>query len=222
MDQDYSNSPITMTEDASDDLYSQQQASPRKKIIMFLLLGLILLTAVFTIVNLSSKKSQPEKTAENTQETQNIDDAVSKTPTQIPQPTISTPQTSLSIQPENISLTVGQESQIKVMLTEVPVTALDIEISYDPQMLEIIELKNGSLFANIIRNQIKDGKIIYSASIDPQMKDNLSEGEVFTLQVKALQSSNAVLEFDSNNTITALAGRNTLGSANGAKLAIDL
>lgn len=132
------------------------------------------------------------------------------------------PKTSLSLSPASAELTVGQTQEITVSLTDVPVTAIDVVLTYDPTTFSVSNVTNGDIFGRVIRNTVEDGKVIFSASVLPEKKDALSEGDVLTFTVKALNSSgSAFIAFDPTETITALGGENTLGVTTGATFTID-
>lgn len=127
------------------------------------------------------------------------------------------PTTTLSIVSTSKTLKQGTTEKVTVNLEKTPVTAIDIVLNYDPNLLTVSNIENGTVFARVIRKKIETGKIIYSAAIDTASKTALQTGPVFSFSIRALKSAgSAKITFDPSQTITALNGENTLGSSLGA------
>lgn len=139
-----------------------------------------------------------------------------------PTPMVSAkPGTELSIAPANQTLGVGQEAKITVVLSKVPVTAADVVITYDPEVVAVSAVQNGAVFERVIRNKVDNGKLIFSASVSPENATQIKEGVVMTFMVKTLAISTGTrLDFDPTATITALNGQNTIGQVMGAAITI--
>ena len=121
------------------------------------------------------------------------------------------PSTSLSMTVDNQSLRVGTPSTVSVNLAQLPVSAADIVLTYDPAVLTISNIKNGVVFDRIIRRSIQNGTVTFSAAVSPEKKDQLTEGTVMSFTVAPLKAGSTTIAFDSAKTITAVNGVNTVG-----------
>ncbi len=145
-------------------------------------------------------------------------------------PTSQTPQqqvpqeqnvTTLTVSPNQKTLKVGESQIVEVTLDKLPVPAADIVIQYDPAVLQVANVKNGTVFQRIIKNNVSEGKIVYSGSINTDGETQPETGVLFTFSVKALkESAQTLLTFDPVATITALNGDNTLGQTIGGEYKI--
>lgn len=198
------------TQTLKQDLKDFQKLNPqRKAIIILVIVGLFVLSIVVGSYLSKGKQSTTEEITNTT---------ITQAPEQTEQK--EGPTTNLTLSPKNSSLTVNGTKKIDVVITEEPVTATDIVITYDPEAVEVSGLVNGNVFSKMIRNKIEDGMITYSASIDPSNPKNISTGTVFSFTVKALKAGSTVLDFNQSETITAVNGNNTLGTTTGSQLDI--
>ncbi len=124
------------------------------------------------------------------------------------------PMTILTLSPASLSLTKGQKQTVTLSLSNVPVTAIDIVLTYDPAVLTVGSLQNGSVFDRVIRQTVGNGKIVYSGAVSPEKKNMLKTGVVLTFSVTPKVMGTGTISFDRTKTITALNGGNTLGSTN--------
>jgi len=134
----------------------------------------------------------------------------------------STNSTQLSIKPQDEIMKIGEERVISVHMTGTPVTAADMVLTFDPQVLEVSAVTNGDMFAKEIYNKVEDGKMYFSvaqnvdgAGVKPKRTSDL----VFNFTIKALKKIETTkIEFSLDETITAEDGKNTLGVAQPAEI----
>ncbi|MFS8158984.1 MAG: cohesin domain-containing protein [Candidatus Roizmanbacteria bacterium] len=140
------------------------------------------------------------------------------------QPSVS-PQnkTRLTLVGNTSKLKVGKQELYKVELTDLPVAAVDIVLKYDPTLIEVTSVKAGTAFPQVIKNTIDKvkGQILFSSAIPTSNTTGSAQGEILSFMIKPLKSiTKASIDFDTQNTITALNGENTLSSAKGIILEI--
>lgn len=128
----------------------------------------------------------------------------------------------LTLEPSNTSLTVGQPTQIKVVLSKVGADALDVVINYDPAIFAISALTKGTSYPNYPLLRTDKGKVMISASVTPDKKISPAPPvTVATFTVTPLKKTSASLDFDSKNTIVALGGENVTGLLTGGKYKLE-
>lgn len=126
--------------------------------------------------------------------------------------------TTLTVSPAQKTLKVGESQTVEVTLDKLPVPAADIVIEYDPAVLQVANVKNGAVFQRIIKNNVSEGKITYSGSINTDGETQPETGVLFSFTVKGLKEApQTLLKFDPLATITALNGDNTLGQTIGGE-----
>ena len=128
--------------------------------------------------------------------------------------------TQLMIKPQVSTLKPGESTQVSVDLTGTPSQAIDVIITFDATLVKVSDIVNGTIFPDILRNEVKESELVVSAAVDPNNPSNLKAGTVFTFTVTALEAGSATLEFNKDITITANNGVNTLGSAEPVALTI--
>ncbi len=184
------------------DLNQLKGLPTQKKTVILLLIGFLFIASV--VVGSLMSRNKADKTATTTQEQAGTD-------------TQTAPSTTLTLSPAETTLKVGQSTTMTVDLASVPVAATDIVIAFDQEIFTVSDVKNGNVFARVIRNKVEEGKLVFSASVDPNDAENLKEGKVLTFKLTAKkQADSALLQFVQGDTITALNGDNTLGVTNGA------
>lgn len=184
------------------DLNQLKTLPTQKKTVILLLIGFLFIASVVVGSLMSRGKTN---------------DAASMKKDQTSTGAQTTPSTTLTLSPAETTLRVGQSTTMTIDLASVPVAATDIVLSFDPEILSVSDVKNGDVFARVIRNKVEDGKLVFSASVDPNNAENLKAGKVLTFKVTAKKASDsALLQFVQGDTITALNGENTLGVTNGA------
>ncbi len=130
--------------------------------------------------------------------------------------------TQLSIEPKDEIVKVGESRLMSVHLKGSSVTAVDIVLNYDPAMLEVSDVTNGTAFGRVIINKVEKGKIYFSAAQDvtnAQKVNKNDDGAVFGFKVTALKKTEtAKIEFSLDETITAENGENKLGITQSASI----
>jgi hypothetical protein len=147
---------------------------PRKT--LALISGLVLVTVVLFIVAVRTNKQ-----------------ASQIPPTQVPvaqQPT--TPAHSvLSLSPNPITVAPGQQGSVDVNIdtSDNAVTAVQLEIAYDPNIIGDVQVKSGALFTKpvvlINKNDPKTGRFTYAYGISPNSPTVKGTGSVATITFTA-------------------------------------
>lgn len=185
-----------ITKTLKQDLKDLKKLDPQTKVYVIIFIILIFIASILTSSSFISPGNSPSA-AETENQTENITEE---------------PTTTLSITPSSDTLSVGDVIAVSVILSKTPVTAVDISLSYDPKVFGVSDIKKGSVFPTLLNQKIEAGKIIVSASIDPEGAKNPTTGDVFSFSLKALvPSENSLIQFDKELTTTAVAGENTLG-----------
>ncbi|KXK11201.1 MAG: hypothetical protein UZ22_OP11002000405 [Microgenomates bacterium OLB23] len=128
--------------------------------------------------------------------------------------------TKLSLKPQAMQLKKGESTQVTVELSGSPSQAADIVVTFNPKLVKVSEVANGTVFSDILRSEVQDNQIVVSSAVDPNNPTNLKEGVLFSFTVTALASGDATLDFNKDLTITAHSGTNTLGTAEPVTLSI--
>ena len=140
------------------------------------------------------------------------------------------PSTTLSITPDSHTMTVGETVDLEVVLSDITVVSADVVLTYDPEVFEITNLTNGTVFPKQIKDSDEEeidneeGRVNYHGTVaaTKDAADNTSEGTVFTITAKALSETEAAtIGFDLDRTKTALGGNNTLGLTVGSIISVQ-
>ncbi|OGK21520.1 hypothetical protein A3C23_04755 [Candidatus Roizmanbacteria bacterium RIFCSPHIGHO2_02_FULL_37_13b] len=148
------------------------------------------------------------------------------TPEETSQPAPTTKKiynTTLNISPATDTLTVGEKKTASVNISEMPVTAVDIGLTYDPAVITLSNPQLGSAFDTVIKDKrtTEPGVLFFHAAVKPDNKDNLREGAVFTFDIVAKKEvTKTLISFDPLETYTGLNGKNTVGTTLGANYKI--
>lgn len=132
------------------------------------------------------------------------------------------PATSLKIIANN-AMRVGASQVVTIELSSVPVTAADVVVSYDSDILTVADVQNGKVFPKVIQKKIDatNGTLTFSASVDPANPNDIKTGTVLSFKVTAKKVAPAtLLQFAKDDTITAINGENTLGLTTGATIKV--
>lgn len=130
-------------------------------------------------------------------------------------------EASLTLWPTEGKYQVGTFFSINLLLDNKNKKAagIDIILYYNPTILEVVEIRKGSVFENFVLIEIKKekGEIRVSA-LSPPGQGFIGQGEIATLDFKALQKGKTDLVFDFQKSSTAATnlaelgtGRNLLG-----------
>lgn len=133
-----------------------------------------------------------------------------------------TPETFLTIVPSAESVAVGETVDISVMLDGDAVTVADITVTYDPTVFAApSEVVNGTAFASLVREEIEDGMVSVTATVDTSDISSVSTGEVFSFTLEAIGAGSSELNFDLDKTVTAINGDDTLQNAQGITISVQ-
>lgn len=181
------------------DLKQFKQLDSNRKMLLVALIGGLFLVSLYV----GNKIAKPQMS----DNTPTSEEATTETVEQLP-------STKLELSPANLQLATGQTQRVSVNLSDLAVTALDVVLVYDPAAITVSDIKNGTTFERVIQSKTNAGQLLYSAAINPDQKDNLQAGEVFSFAVTAKKATNSSISFDPLKTKTALNGENTLGTTN--------
>ncbi len=131
--------------------------------------------------------------------------------------TIENPEgtTNLTLVPSSETVAPGETITVSVMLDGDAVQAVDVAINFDPALFAASEVTNGDVYDDILRQSVENGQVLVSAAVSPSNPDALNTGELFSFTLEALDAGSTELTFDTDLTITAKNGTNTLQSAQG-------
>jgi hypothetical protein len=110
----------------------------------------------------------------------------------------------LSLSPNPVLVQSGQPGQVDVVIntSDNAVTAIQLEIAYDPNIISNVKVTSGSLFSNAVtlidKNRIQEGRYTYALGISPSSSTINGQGNVATISfvtknVTATQSQLALL-----------------------------
>ncbi len=126
------------------------------------------------------------------------------------------PSTTVALSPAKETLKAGQTTKVEVTLSKLPVSAADIVLTYDPKLVTVSGVTNGTVFPKVLNLKNDAGKITYNASLSEGNPTDRKEGVLFSFTITPKASSGTVMiDFDHTKTITAINGENTLGSTVG-------
>ena len=114
---------------------------------------------------------------------------------------------SISFDPAMINLTLGQQATVNIQLDpdKLSVAAVTISLSYDPTLLKIVSLKNGTMFTNILSSaKIQNGKATLSVATPPDSKGESLAGTVATVTVQSLSNKASNISFNTDTMAVAL------------------
>lgn len=141
-----------------------------------LISGLVIVTVILFVVALRTSKQQAP---------QNI-----TTQAQIPTPT-PVAMTTLSFAPNPITVAPGGQGTVSVNINTSlnKVTAVQLEIAYDPNIISNVQVTTGPLFQNAVvlinRNNTQTGRLTYAFGITPNHPTVEGVGSVATITFTA-------------------------------------
>lgn len=148
---------------------------PRKTLI--LIIGLIIVTIILFIIALRTGDRQ---TSIQTMQT----------PTIQPSPT-PVAHTILTLSPNPVNVSSTKQGAVDVMIdtSDNKVTAIQLELMYDPLVVSNVKVVPGRLLPNAVvlidKNDIKTGRITYAFGIQPNQPTVSGQGEVATITFTA-------------------------------------
>lgn len=187
---------------------------PRKT--LALISGLVLVTVVLFIVALRSNNN-PTPAPEPT--------SLPSTQSQI-SPTIPA-HSVLSLSPNPATVVPGGKGEVAVNIdtSDNEVTAVQLEIAYDPNFIGNVKVTPGALFENpvllINKNNVKEGRYTYAYGIMPNRPTVKGVGAVATITFTALKSGASQLALLPTTLVTARGiSESVLKSATGTMIQI--
>jgi hypothetical protein len=112
-----------------------------------------------------------------------------------PSPTISVAHSVLSLKPNPVKVVPGGVGQVSVEIntSDNPVTAVQLELSYDPKVLSNVQIVPGPLFQNSVvlinKNDPATGKFTYAFGRTPSQAPVQGTGVVATITFTARASA---------------------------------
>ena len=102
----------------------------------------------------------------------------------------------LSLDPSQKVVSAGEEFEVSLSLDTngVKTSGVDVIISYNPDVLEVVEVRPGILFQKYPVNEAAEGKIGFSAAAVPPRAFS-GQGTLAYLKFKALRPGTAFLQF---------------------------
>jgi hypothetical protein len=102
----------------------------------------------------------------------------------------------LSLDPSQKVVSVGDEFEVSLNLNigGIETSGADVIISYDPNVLEVTQIRPGILFQKYPVSEAKDGKLGFSAAAVPPQTFS-GKGTLAYLKFKALNPGTAFLQF---------------------------
>jgi|GEM_PF-4081628 len=137
---------------------------------------------------------------------------------------------SLSVSPGNITVTNGQEFQINVVLDTqgADIVAVDAIIEYDPAMIEIVSITQGSIFSAYPVKTFANGEIRISALDSTFSTPYNGSGTLATVRARGLQVGTTNFNFvftsgstTDSNVVEEGTSSDLLGETSGLVLGIN-
>ncbi|HOY46854.1 MAG TPA: cohesin domain-containing protein [Candidatus Dojkabacteria bacterium] len=137
---------------------------------------------------------------------------------------------SLSVSPGNITVTNGQEFQINVVLDTqgADIVAVDAIIDYDPSMVEIVSITQGSIFSAYPVQTFANGEIRISALDSTFSTPYNGSGTLATVRARGLQVGTTSFNFvftsgstTDSNVVEEGTSTDLLGETSGSVLGIN-
>lgn len=158
---------------------------PRKT--LALISGLVLVTVVLFAVALKASKTANNPTPTPSPMNEQTNTQVS--------PTISMAHSVLTLSPNPINVLPGGQGQVSVNIdtSDNSVTAVQLELAYDPNSITNVKVTAGSLFQNpvvlIDKNNAQTGRYTYAFGITPNHPTIQGTGTVATVSFTAKSSN---------------------------------
>jgi hypothetical protein len=188
---------------------------PRKTLV--LISALVLVTVILFFVALKSSNNKAPVVQPSPQ---------ASMPKQV-SPTVPAHST-LNISPNTINVAPGQKGSVDVNLdtSDNQVTAIQLEIAYDPNFITNVKVTPGSLFLKPVvlfeKNKVKEGRFTYMYGISPSAKTINGNGIAATITFTALNKiGDTQLALLPTSLVTARGiSESVLKAANGALIKI--
>ena len=148
-----------------------------------LISGLVLITVVLFVIALRSNQQAPQTSVNPSQQAQQ------------PSPTVSVAHSVLNLSPNPVNVSAGGTGKVDVNIdtSDNSVTAVQLEIAYDPKVVSNVQVVPGPLFQNAVVLINKDtpatGRFTYAFGRTPAQTPVLGTGVVATITFRAAASS---------------------------------
>lgn len=157
-----------------------------------LISGLVLVTFLLFVIALRSanKSTENQQMVDNKLQQNSIEDS-EEAQMQVSAHSV------LRLSPKPVSLSAGAKGNVMVMLepSDNEVTAVQLEIAYDPNIISNVKVTPGELFDNpvvlINKNNISEGRYTYAFGIMPNHKAITTSGVVANITFSALNKPGA-------------------------------
>ncbi len=162
---------------------------PRKT--LALISGLVLITFILFVIALKSTKTAPPPASM----TPPLENQAISVPTATPLVPV---HSVLSLSPNPVSVAPGQSGSVAVNIdtSDNEVTAVQLEIAYDPNVVSNVQVVPGALFTNpvvlINKNSVKEGRFTYAFGITPNHTPIQGNGTAATITFKVLNKPGEV------------------------------
>lgn len=190
------------------------ESMPRKTLALFIFLVLVTIVLVVISIQTGQNQMQPTKGGTKTMAT----------------PTPDVAHTVLSMSPATVQVASGKVGSVDVMIdtSDNDVTAVQLELLYDPTMISNVKVVSGPLFPNanvlIDKNSPETGKYTYAYGILPNKTPVKGKGVVakITFVARGVPGKQSQIIMDPSSLVTARAVAGTvLKSGTGATVVIS-
>ena len=127
----------------------------------------------------------------------------------------------LTLQPENINVHPGESVSFNILVNspDDKITAVDLQITYDPSIVEVKNFIVGSVMPVVlVPASFNNGRLTVTLGVEPS-NPFTGSGVLGTLMVSVLQNKSSIISFNSSTIITAVnKNTNTVVSATGSRL----
>ena len=150
---------------------------PRKT--LALISGLVIVTVVLFVIALNSGKKPTTPPA--SQDQQPVTQVTPETPA----------HSVLTLSPNPVTVAAGKTGTVDVNIdpSDNQVTAVQLELAYDPNVISNVKVTPGPLFQNAVvlidKNNVKEGRMTYAFGIQPNRDTVTTVGSVATITFTA-------------------------------------
>lgn len=111
---------------------------------------------------------------------------------------------SLQFDPTSANLPLNQNLEVKVIVDAGTdeITSTDAYIHYDSNLLEVVEVKNGSFFPTVTHDYSQTGKVYIAGMVEDPTTFKTGRGILATIVFKGKSNGQANLSFDCNDGST--------------------
>ena len=168
------------------------KSMPKKT--LALISGLVIVTIVLFVIAFNANQQQQGRQQQSIPSTAPIAQ-------QSPVPTVPA-HSVLSLSPSSLSVAPGQQGKVDVLIdtSDNDVTAVQLELTYDPALVSNVQLTPGAMFENpvvlINSNDLQKGKVTYALGITPNKPTLKGTGSVASVTFTAKGQSGSQTKFD--------------------------